>query len=124
MHRGSILLIDKTPSRNIIMTLGSQDRTIFIYNLSTTVPKLFMKNTFSEQPVTFSLHPNGLNVAIGNNDLIAFKDSLRVYAITSNEFLLVIHDTTKTPSSVKYFPKGNYLYTHQAIQNSCQIQIL
>ncbi|TPX56516.1 hypothetical protein PhCBS80983_g04473 [Powellomyces hirtus] len=79
-HRGAIISIDVCVRKPLIVTCSS-DRSIRIWDYLTNTCHLV--KTFTEEPLSVSLHPSGLHLLVGFNDKLRLKnilmDDLRVF---------------------------------------------
>lgn len=92
--------IDVALWKQIVVTCG-KDRTIRVWN--PTDKKLELSKEFEEEPLSISVHPSGIYVAV------AFSDKIRILSILLEEIHLCREIAVRQVSYVKFSKGGQYL---------------
>jgi WD40 repeat protein len=99
-HFGIVKDIAISTSKNIIATIGmDRHAKIWAYG-EENIGKFSYK--FPEMPLCIDIHPMGFQIIVG------FKESLKVYYLTHDDFKLAMEQILKGCNVVKYSNGGQY----------------
>jgi hypothetical protein len=87
-HKGPVSKVERNPGRNLLLSLGQNDRTINVYMMGRITPKLINSITFAEQPLSFSLHPLSMHLAV------SFRDCLSIFLLLHNDYVPLYKEST------------------------------
>jgi cilia- and flagella-associated protein 57 len=96
----SITGVDIALWKNIVVTCA-RDRSVRLWNLSDR--KIEMMRTYDEEPLSVSIHPSGLHMAI------AFADKLSLVSILMDELTSYAEISIRSCAFVKFSHGGHYL---------------
>ena len=106
----AIVGIDVALWRQIVVTCG-KDNTIRVWN--PFEKKMDLMRTFDEEPISLSVHPSGIFIAV------AFVDKIRIFSLLLEEIADVREISARGVSYIKYSKGGHYL----AAANGAVMQI-
>ena len=100
-HLGMVRDVALSLAKNQVVTVG-EDQHLRIWH-KTTAWKGMIDYKLQENPYSVSLHPSGVQVALG------FKETFKVFAVLESELLCELDHVVKSCYSVSYSPGGKYL---------------
>lgn len=100
-HQDGIAGMDVCPSRQIMVTVGSNERVIKVWNLKTNACEI--SEVFLDSPLSVSVHPSGWMIAVG------FYDKLRLIHVLRDELRIVKEFNLKTCRLVR-FARGGHMF--------------
>lgn len=100
-HQDGVAGLDVCPSRQIMVTVGSNERVIKVWNLKTNACEI--SEVFLDSPLSVSVHPSGWMIAVG------FYDKLRVIHVLRDALRVVKEFNVKTCRLVR-FARGGHMF--------------
>lgn len=100
-HQDGVAGLDVCPSRQIMVTVGSNERVIKVWNLKTNACEI--SEVFLDSPLSVSVHPSGWIIAVG------FYDKLRIIHVLRDELRVVKEFNLKTCRLVR-FARGGHMF--------------
>lgn len=101
VHKGNIVNISSTPTRSIIASLG-EDYYVKLWEYGQEFKGIYSEY-FHENPLSISLHPLSIQIAIG------FTEGVAVYYLLDDSFREAHRDNLKDCTAVAYSDGGNLL---------------
>lgn len=96
----AIVGIDVALWKQIVVTCG-KDRTVRVWNPSEK--KMDLMRSFEEEPISLSVHPSGVYVAV------AFIDTIRIFSLLLEEIADVREISARGVNFIKYSKGGQYI---------------
>jgi len=100
-HQDGIAGMDVCPSRQIMVTVGSNERVIKVWSLKTNACEI--SEVFLDSPLSVSVHPSGWMIVVG------FYDKLRVIHVLRDQLRIVKEFNLKTCRLVR-FARGGHMF--------------
>lgn len=108
--KSAIIAIDTALWKHVIVSIG-KDRSMRVWNAADK--KMELIKLFDDEPISLSVHPSGLYVAV------AFQDKVKVMSLLLEDIHLCREIAARQCSYVKFSKGGEYL----AVSNGSNLQI-